>query len=198
MAVELAGINLERLTKVAVRERARIVRHGVPGLSGDLAQTLGRPSVEVTFWGIFYGATADDDLAQLRQAHLAHQPVDFFTEAVGEGYFSQVLITDLLVTQRAGYADQFDFTCTVVEYVRPPEPVLVNPLAALDTSLIDEAAGFVDDVQNALEQVSQLTDLLANVPSFADPTGRLPAMLEAFSGIAGGGTGVLSGIRDLF
>jgi hypothetical protein len=198
MAVELAGISLEHLTRVAVRERARIVRHSVPGMSGDLAQTLGRPSVEVTFWGIFYGAAADDDLAQLRQAHLGHEPVDFFTEAVGEGYFSQVLVTDLTVAQRAGYADQFDFTCTVVEYVVPPEPVLANPLAALDGDLLAEATGFIDDVQNALEQVSQLADLIANVPSFADPTSRLPAMLDAFSGIASGGTGVVADIRNLF
>src|SRR5215217_7902171 len=158
MPVELGGVSLEHLTTVAVRERARIVRHSVPGMSGDLAQTLGRPSVEVTFWGIFYGASADDDLAQLRRAHLAHEPVDFFTEAIGEGYFSQVLVADLAVAQRAGYADQFDYTCTVVEYVRPPEPVAANPLAGLDTDLLAEATSFVDDVQDALAQVSQLTD----------------------------------------
>src|SRR5215218_3000314 len=117
MPVELGGVNLEHLTRIAVSERARVVRHSVPGMSGDLTQTLGRPSVEVTFWGIFYGPAANDDLAQLRQTHLGQQPIDFFTEAVGEGYFSQVLITDLTVEQRAGQADQFDFSCTVVEYV---------------------------------------------------------------------------------
>ena len=197
MPVELGGVSLEHLTTVAVRERARIVRHSVPGMSGDLAQTFGRPSVEVVFQGIFYGATAGDDLAQLRQLHLAQAPVDFFTEAVGEGYFSQVLITDLAVEQRAGAADQLDFTCTVVEHVEPPAPALIDPFAALDADLLGEAAGFLDDVQNALEQVSQLADLIANVPSFADPTGRLPDMLGAFTGIASDGTGVLSGIRDL-
>lgn len=198
MPIELAGINLEHLTRIDVRERARIAWHGVPGLNGDLAQVLGRPSVEVTFWGIFYGAGRSDGLDQLRQAHLARQPVDFFTETVGEGYFSQVLISDLLVMQRADYTDQFDYVCTVVEYVRPPEPALANPLAALESDLLSEAAGFIDDVQNALEQVSQLTDLLANIPSFADPTTRLPAMLEAFTESAGGGTGVLTNTRDLF
>jgi hypothetical protein len=198
MAIELGGISLEQLTHVAVRERARIVYHPVPGLSGDLAQTLGRPSVEVSIHGIFYGTSATDDLKQLRDAYLAREPVDFFAEAVGEGYFAQVLISRLEVMQRAGYLDQFDFVCDVVEYVEPPEPAVADPLAALDTDLIDEAGAFVDDVQNTLEEVSQLTDLLANAPSFADPTQRLPAMLDLFKTSASGGAGVLTTIHDLF
>lgn len=198
MAIELGGISLEQLTHVVVRERARIVHHAVPGLSGDLAQTLGRPSVEVSIRGIFYGASAADDLKQLRDAYLAREPVDFFAEAVGEGYFAQVLISKLEVMQHAGYLDQFDFACDVVEYVEPPEPVVVDPLAALDSDLIGEAGAFVDDVQNAVEQVSQLTDLFANAPSFADPTQRLPGMLTRFTDGIGSDKGVLNTIQGLF
>ncbi len=117
MAVELAGIVLERLTHVTIGERARIVHHDVPGLSGEFAQTLGRRAVEVSLRGIFYGPAAVDDLNTLRAAYLEHAPVDFFTESVGEGYFTQVLISRLEISQRAGYLDQFDFACDVVEYV---------------------------------------------------------------------------------
>ena len=198
MPVELGGITLQHLTHVSVQERARLVRHPVPGMSGDLAQTLGRPSVEVSLRGIFYGATAGDDLQQLRSAYLESQPVDFFTEAVGEGYFSQVLIARLEVSQRAGYLDQFDYHCEVVEYVEPPEPVVADPFASLDAGLIAEAGAFMDDVQNALEQVSQLTDLIANVPAFGDPTTRLPEMLADYSGIAGEGVNLLASIQNLF
>ena len=62
MAVELGGALLEHLTHVSVRERARIVHHDVPGLSGELAQTLGRHSVEVSLRGLFFGPTAIDEL----------------------------------------------------------------------------------------------------------------------------------------
>ena len=198
MPVELAGISLTSLTDVGLRERARIARHPVPGMDGDLTQTLGRPSVEVYFKGIFYGQNVAQDLAQLRQAYLARQPVDFFTEAVGESYFSRVLISRLEVTQRAAYVDQFDFLCEVIEYVEPPPPVAADPLAALDGDLLGEASGFLDDVQNALAQVSELTNLLANIPSFADPTTRLPETVTAYKGLVGGGVGVLGAIRDLF
>lgn len=197
MAVELGGISLEHLTQVRVSEGARIVHHPVPGMSGDLAQTLGRPSVRVALAGIFYGPDAADELKQLRDAFLARQPLDFYAEAVGEGYFAQVLVAGIEVTQRAGYLDQFDFACQVIEYVEPPEPAAADPFAGLNTDLVQEAAGFMDDVQGALEQVSQLTGLL-NLPSFADPTSRLPEMLTTYTQAAGAGTSVLQTIRELF
>ena len=90
------------------------------------------------------------------------------------------------------------FFCQVVEYVEPPEPVAVEPLGILDAELLDEASAFIDDVQNALEQVSQLTDLIANVPFFGDPTERLPQMLNDYQGAAGSAEALLSSIQDLF
>jgi hypothetical protein len=198
MGVELGSATLEHLTHVEVHEATRVVRHAVPGMRGDLSQVMGRPSVEVRFQGIFYGATALDELGGLRTAHLAGKPVDFFTDAVGEGYFAQVLITRLQVAQRAGYPDQFDFACEVVEYVEPPEPAVSDPFGELDTGLLDEAAGFMDDVQDALDAVSGMVDLVANAPSFGDPTTQLPQMLDAFKNLTEGGAGTLINIRDLF
>ncbi len=204
MPVELAGMTLAHLTSIVTCERARIARHPVPGMSGDLAQTLGRPSAEVELCGVFYGSSAPDDLERLRQAHLAGQPVDFFVQAVDDSdptqtvAFSQVLITGLDVAQRAGYPDQFDFTCRVVEHVEPPRPTAPDVFGALDQNLLGEASSFADDAQNALAQVSQLADLLANVPSFGNPTQKLPSMLDAFTPVAGGAATALAGIRDLF
>jgi hypothetical protein len=195
MTVELGGVTLTHLTQVTVQEQARTVYHSVPGMSGDLAQTLGRPAVTVLFRGIFYGDTAADDLKQLRTAYLEHQPVDFFTAAVGEGYFAQFLIDRLEVMERAGYADQFDFVCQVVEYVEPPAPIVADPFALPDTSLLDEAAAFADDVQNALDQVTKLTDLIASVPSFGDPTS---SVLGDYSAAITEGTEMLTAIKDLF
>lgn len=197
MAVELGGIVLGRLTHVTVGERARIVHHDVPGLSGEFAQTLGRLAVEVSLRGIFYGPGAASDLNTLRSAYLEHVPVDFFTESVGAGYFTQVLISRLEISQRAGYLDQFDFVCDVVEYVEPPEPVIADPLAALDAALREDAAAFVDDVQNTLEQVSQLADLLST-PAFGNPVESLPGIESGYVQAAGQGAAMLAEIRKLF
>jgi hypothetical protein len=198
MPIELGGITLQHLTHIAVYERARIVRHLVPGMTGDLAQVMGRSSVGVSFRGLFYGAGAVEDLNRLRSAHLENKPVDFFTEAVGEGYFAQVLIAQLEVSQRATYPDQFDFSCDVVEYVEPPAPVTADPFAALDAGLLGEAAGFVDGAQAALEQASQLANLLDLVPDLGNPTAPLSGILEDFRGVAGAAGTSLSAIGDLF
>jgi hypothetical protein len=198
MSVELGSLTLAHLTRVDVSEAARVVRHDVPGLSGNLTQVLGRPSVIVRLQGIFYGADAATELDSLRSAHQAGEPVDFFTEAVGEGYFAQVVITRLQVAQRAGYLDQLDFACEVMEYVEPPAPAAADPFGELDAGLLDEAAAFMDDAQNALAEVSGLVELIASAPSFGDPTSELPKMLDAFKSLTQGGAGTLTVIRDLF
>ena len=197
MAVELGSVTLTHLILVEVSEQQRIVHHAVPGMSGDLVQVLGRPSVTVRLQGIFYGPTASEDLGNLRSAYLAGEPVDFFTEAVGEGYFAQVVITRLQVVQQATYTDQFDFACEVTEYVEPPEPAIADPFGALDAGLLDEATAFMDDVQNALDEVSGLVDLIANAPSFGDPTTQLPKMLDLFTGATSSGGSTLTNIRNL-
>jgi hypothetical protein len=197
MALELAGIPLDKLIKVEVRERARFARHAVPGFSGELTQNLGRPGVAVAFQGIFYGADAPDKLKELREKYLAREPVDFLCEAIGEGYFTQVVIEGLQVVQRAGFVDQFDYACEVAEYVPPPPPAVSNPLGAIDTSILEEAAGMMDDIQNAIGQVADLANLLAGAADYGNPTTRLPGMLTSFTEAAGGATTTLSSIAKL-
>ena len=198
MAVRLGSIELETLTLVEVRERARLSHYSVPGLAGDFVQTFGRPSVEVLLRGVFFGDEALDNLSALRALHQEREPVDFFADAVGEGYFTQVLISRLDLRQHAGRPDGFDFVCEVVEYVEPPEPALADAAFGLDTGLLAEAGAFMDDVQNAVEQVSALTDLIANVPSFGDPTAKLAEMPVVYIGHAAAMAESLEELKDLF
>jgi hypothetical protein len=198
MAIELGGLTLEKLTHVVVRERARLVRHQVPGLAGELTQALGRPSVEVEIRGVFFGDTAFDELQQLRGVHLDQTPVDFFAEAVGDAYFAQVLVSGLDVSQRAGALGEFAYTCTLAEYVEPPEPAALDLAGGLDLGILDEAAGFMDDVQNAIAEVSSLVGAIAAAPSFGNPTERLREMPNQYQSLVAGGVTTLRGVRDLF
>lgn len=198
MAVRIGSIELEKLTRVEIRERARLSHHSVPGFAGDLVQTFGRPSVEVLLGGVFFGDEALEQLGELRALQQGREPVDFFADAVGEGYFTQVLISRLDLTQRAGRPDEFDFVCEVVEYVEPPEPALADAALGLDAGLLEEAGAFMDDVQNAVEQVSALADLIANVPSFGDPTAKLAVMPVEYAGEVADVVGALDDINKLF
>lgn len=197
MALEIAGVVLPKLLSIDVAERARFVRHAVPGQDGDYAQALGRPSVQIQVRGIFYGDSAANDLQTLRGHLLGREPVDFLCEITGQGYFSQVLVDRIDVAQRAGRPDEFDFECALSEFVPPPPPPAADPFGAIDTSILDEAAGLMDDVQNALAEVAGLVDLLAGAADFGNPTTRLPAMLEAMTDATGGAAGTLSALGDL-
>jgi hypothetical protein len=198
MAVRIGSIELEKLTLIEVRERARLSHYSVPGLAGDFVQTFGRPSVEVLLSGVFFGDDALDNLAALRALQQERAPVDFFADAVGEGYFTQVLISRLDLRQHAGSPDGFDFVCEVVEYVEPPEPALADGAFGLNTGLLEEAGAFMDDVQNAVEQVSALTDLIANVPSFGDPTAKLADMPVVYIGHVSAMAESLKDVKNVF
>lgn len=197
MALELAGVAMEQLVLIEASEGARFIRHAVPGMEGELSQDLGRPSVRIRIQGIFYGSDAPDKLATLRGHLLDRSPVDFMCELTGQGYFTQVLVDHLEVTQQAGRPDQFNYTCVVTEYVPPPPPPASDLLGGLDAGLLDEAVGMMDDVQNALSEVSGLVDLLSGASDFGNPVTRLPAMLDAFTGSAGGASSTLGGMGEL-
>lgn len=197
MALEIAGVVLDKLVSIEVTEGARFVRHPVPGQEGDYAQALGRPSVQVRVRGIFYGETATDDLQTLRGHLLARDPVDFLCEITGQGYFSQVLVDRIEVGQRAGHPGEFDFDCALTEFVPPPPPPAADPFGDIDASLLDEAASMMDDVQNALSEVAALGDLLAGAADFGNPTTRLPDMLSAFGTASAGAGDAISAIGDL-
>jgi len=196
MALEIAGISLEKLTSIEATEMARFARHSVPGMDGDLSQEMGRPSVSIRVRGIFYGADAISQLDTLRARMLDRAPVDFVCELTGSGYVSEVVVDQLNVAQLAGHPDEFEYTCVVTEYVPPPPPPTSSLLDELDLGIIDEAASMLDDVQNALSELESLTSLLGDMPDFGNPVTRLPAMLDAFSSVAGGGTSIVSGVEE--
>lgn len=162
MAVELAGIQLNRVHKISTVEQAALVYHRIPGLEGSLVQNLGRDSVQLQIEGIFYGATARDDLEKLRDIYKQRQPVDFLAEITGQAYFGQVILDRFEVDQVAQDPDQFSYTLIVSEYVAPPEPeVAAVGFPDVDASILAEAQSFID--------IATLPDLLGSVPEINNP-----------------------------
>ena len=186
MAVEIAGVTLDKLVAIEAEERPRFAHHAVPGLDGEYVQELGRPSVRIRILGIFYGADAGDRLRDLRGHMLDRQPVDFVCELVGEGYFSQIVIEAMEVGQKAGRPDEFDFECRLTEYVPlPPLPAVVG-ISDLDAGALGEARSMMDDVQNALGQLTGIANLLSGASNFGDPTSKLQDMPTPFRNAVSG------------
>lgn len=167
MAIELGGIKLRKISRINSLEQAGFVRHRIPGLEGELAQNLGRPSVRLEIEGIHYGPDAQEGLDSLRKMHVEKEPVEFLADIIGKAYFALVILDRFEVIQDAQAPDQYSYLLEIVEYVKPPEPVL-QQIPAVDAGILQDATQFMDLVQ--------LPDQL-NLPEISDPTVPMKNML---------------------
>ena len=189
MSIEIGGIKLNRVHRLATQEQAALVAHSIPGLEGNVIQDLGRTSVYLRMEGIFYGLTALDDLEALRALYKKREPVDFLAEIVGESYFSQVMITRFEVTEAAGRPDELDYVLHLMEYVEPPEPSAAPDLTAVDASILDDAKNFM--------AAATLPDLMSS-PNISNPLGPLGNALDGVTAGMAGLTSASDKMNSLF
>ena len=190
MPIEIGGVQLSRIHRLTTLEDATFVSHRVPGLQGSLVQKLGRDSVRLSIEGIFYGASASDDLETLRQVHKGGDPVDFLAEIVGKSYFSQVIIERFEVRQTAGNPGEFDFAMQVAEYVVPPEPAATQDFASVDAAIADAAQSFM--------AAATLPDLLNSIPDIKNPLEPLSGAMDGVKGAMGNLQSVAGNLESLF
>jgi hypothetical protein len=189
--IELAGIQLNRVHKIATLERAALVYHQVPGLEGNVVQNLGRDSVRLQIEGIFYGATAKEDLETLRNVYKQRQPVDFLAEITGQAYFGQAILDRFEVHQLAQDPEQFSYNLVVAEYVVPPEPeVATGGVPDVDTSILADAQSFMD--------IATLPDLLGSVPEITNPIAPLSSALDDVNKATANLDAATAGLKTVF
>ena len=140
MPIEIANIALTRVHHLSTLEQAHWVAHHIPGREGTVTQDLGRASVRLDVRGICYGPTAPADLERLRQAYKQRQTVDFLAEIVGQAYFSQVIIEQFEVTQRAEAPEEYSYRLIVTEAASSRSK---STPAAVQPKIKARAAGFM-------------------------------------------------------
>ncbi|MES0488419.1 MAG: DNA circularization N-terminal domain-containing protein [Leptospirales bacterium] len=170
MAIELAEIELKRVHRIVTQEPTAFVRHAIPGMDGDMVQNLGRGSVRLLIEGIFYGPEAANDLEKLRGLYRKAQPVEFLAEITGQSYFGEVTLEDYRVWQLASEPDQYSYTLTIAEYLKPPEPETVEvPVAT--------------EVESQIKDLASKAMDLVSLPKLENP---LPALEKALADIQKG------------
>lgn len=174
MPIEIANINLTRVHHLATLEQANWVAHHIPGREGTVTQDLGRASVRLDIRGICYGPTAQADLERLRQAYKQRQTVDFLAEIVGQAYFSQVIIEQFEVTQRAEAPEEYSYRLIVTE-ATPSQarstPVAVQPkikakaASFMTATLLPDALkmGAMPEISNPFEPLRDSITPIKNV-----------------------------------
>ncbi|MCA0350518.1 MAG: hypothetical protein LCH85_00850 [Chloroflexi bacterium] len=190
MALELAGIALQRVHRIQTLEQRAAVYHHVLGMAGDVSQQFGRHSVCLQIEGICYGAEAQTMLDQLRGIYLKQEPVEFIADIVGQGYVAKVTLDQFQVTQQAYEPDQYSYRLQIVEYAAPSkskvaaaqvnasiktQAVQLTTLASLPDAL---AFGSLPEITNPVEPLKTALDPVREAASsLSDSLGALRSLL---------------------
>ena len=170
MAVKpvLGDWEIPRVAMMRTAEARKFAELPVPGRQGSLFQDLNAEPTLVEIAGsLFADEERSEFLTTVREKFLAGEPINFVADITEATDIQFVVIDSMRFEQRADRPDEVSYHLTLRESPPPPPPP--DPLGGIDTSLLDEAAGFVEGVTDALDAL----DALANLPDFSDPTALL-------------------------
>lgn len=169
----LGGWEVPSIEWIAAHDRRAWIELPVPGRAGSLFQDLDGAPTRVAIAGSLAGDEPRDEfLEELRGKFRAGEPVTFTADIVTATELQYVVIEELRFEESAGRPDETSYFLLLRESPPPPPPP--DPLGGLDTSLLDQAGGFLDTLTGALD----LIDGLGSIPDISDPTPPLTAALE--------------------
>jgi len=189
----LGDWEVPRVAMMRTAEARKFAELAVPGRQGSLFQDLNAEPTLVEIAGsLFADEERSEFLTTVREKFRAGEPVTFVADITEATDIQFVVIDSMRFEQRADRPDEVFYHLALRESPPPPPPP--DPLGGIDTSLLDEAAGFVDGVTDALDAL----DALANLPDFSDPTALLGGTLDQVTTALDQLGGVTSAITDLF
>jgi hypothetical protein len=190
MSIELAGIKLNRIHHIETLEQGSFIYHHIPGSQGNVIQNMGRDSVCLQLYGIFYGARAQQDLEALRRVYQQQKAVDFLADIVGQSYFSQVIVDRFEVVQSTRDPEQFSYRLTINEYVKLSDSLATS--AKVDAAIKADAANFL--------AIATLPDLLqmGALPEVTNPIVPLTGAIAPIQSATQTLDAATTGLKALF
>jgi hypothetical protein len=188
----LGDWEIPHIESIGSLERRELVELEVPGRAASLYQDLNAAPTRVVISGSLYGdEDRDSFLENVRGKFTAGEPVTFVADIVTATEVQYVLIDTLRFEQSAQRPDEISYLIAIRESPPPPPPP--NPLGALDTSLLDQAGGFMDTVTGALDAI----ETLGSVPDFGNPLPPLQGSLGDLTNVTAGLGETVGGLRSL-
>lgn len=179
---------LEDIEFIESVESRALAEHRVPGLAGDYLQDLGTAPNEILIVGSKHGDDAREGfLSSIREIFNKGEPTTFVADILTATDISDVMVTDLNVSETAGAETVFRYAITIRKYVKPPEPP--------SDGLLD--GGILDDAM-ALTDVLDALDALASIPNLGDPTPPLRGALDGVKAATAGVGTVAGDLTKLF
>lgn len=194
-AILLGDLELTSVASIEIFERRKLARQAIPGWNGDLVQDLGAAASRVRVSGTTFGASAADQLEQLRAAAAEGAPLPFVASAAVATGIEELLVERLWVRQLAGEMDTYHYVVDLIQHVRPPPLELADYAPALLTEIAaeaEESAGFDVDTMTAIvgtagEAGAFIADAIATAKALGEGIEGLLAieqLLEALARVA--------------
>ncbi len=189
----LGDWEIPRISMMRTQERRKLHEHRVPGRSGSLFQDLGADPAEIRIAGsVFETEERNGFLEAARQRFADAEPMTFVADIIEATEIQFVLIESLVVEEHAARPGELAYHMVLRESPPPPPPD--DPFGALDSDLLDQAAGFVDGVTDALDAVAALGD----IPDFSDPSSLVGGAADEAGALIDGLGSVGPAIQSLF
>lgn len=173
------------IESISCQESRRLVRHGIPGLAGDLHQDLGTESLAVEIKGSLHGDELRDSfLEEIREKYNNGAPLSFVADITTATELEEVIIENFEVSENNQSANTISYRIVLRQYVEPPEPV----------SSFDDFGIELDTDLDLLADLGldglELPDLLLSIPEVGNPVKPILPALD-------GTDAAVSGIGDL-
>jgi hypothetical protein len=163
----LDDLELPQVQEIGTYDRRALAEHQAPGGDGSQLQDMGRRPTRVALWGVATGDDAGPFVAKLETKFRAGTPFDFVADITADAEVQKVVIDDLQLQELAGRPDRTAFVLSLRQSLEPAEP---EDLAAVDTSVLDDASSLMD----------QLVDGLALGEEFVTGLERFVPILSGF------------------
>lgn len=189
----LGDWEIPRIATMRTEEARKLAEHRVPGRAGSVFQDLGAAPVTIEVAGSVY---SDDErtgfLDEARARFAAAEPLTFVADILQATDIQYVLVESLVVEEVATRPGEFAYRMRLRESPPPPPPA--DPFGDLDAGLLDQAAGFVDGVTDALGAVAAL----GNIPDFRDPSALVGGATDEAAALIDGLGAIGPAVQSLF
>jgi hypothetical protein len=174
----LDDLELPQVQEITTLDRRALAEHKPPSMSGSLLQNLGRRPTSLTLWGVATGPEALNFVEQLADKFRANLPVSFTADIVADAAIEKMIIDDLRVQDLAGKPERYAYVLTLREYIEPVEP---EDTSGLDTEILDDALGQLDNLTSGLEIIGQLSDIIGRLTALTQTLQQQSSQLNSQS-----------------
>ena len=166
----LDDLELPQVQEIATLDRRALAEHKAPGMDGSLLQNMGRRPTRLTLWGVATGPDAQHFIEQLDGKFRAGEAMPFVADIVADAEIEQMVIDDLHVQEVAGKPQRYAYTLTLREFIKPVEP---EDRSALDSDILKDAAGLMDNLTAGLGMLDKLSEFVPRLTAMGEALKRL-------------------------